>query len=127
MNNLFEQWNEGLKLFQQMPPLNGKILESFTVASPKYLIFFANIGELSKIFRVMTGTELNTKIFEGFPYLKSGLMNFKNAEELLQSQMGIMFELGYNTLDYMQKSFQIMEKEILLLMKMAKYKSEEKQ
>ena len=125
MNNLFEQWNEGLKLFQQMPPLNGKILESFTLERPGYRINLANTDELSQIFRSFTG--LNTKDQEGFPYLKSNLANFENAEELLQRQMNIVFELGYNTLEYMQKSFQIMEKEIQLLVEMAKYKSEGKQ
>ncbi len=123
MNNLFEQWNQGYKLFQLIPPLNGKILNSFTSATnPRFL---ANFDELEQFFRIITG--LDTKHLEGFSYLQPYLANFKNSEGLVQRQMSIVFELGYNTLDYMQKSFQIMEKEIQLLVEMTQYKSENKQ
>ena len=119
MNNLFEQWNQVYKLFQLMPPLNSKILESFTIGtSPRFL---ANLDELDQFFRIFTDKDQ-----ESFPYLKSEMANFENAEELLQRQMNILFELGYNTLDYMQKSFQIMEKEIQLLVEITQSKSEEK-
>ncbi|EHL30912.1 hypothetical protein [Legionella drancourtii] len=116
MNNLFEQWNQGHKIFQLIPPLNSKILESSTFATnPRFL---ANLDELEQFFRIFTG--LNIKDLEGFPYLKSDLANFENTEELLQRQMNIVFELSYNTLDYMQRSFQIMEKEIQLLVELTK-------
>lgn len=119
MNNLFEQWNQGYKIFQLMPPLNSKILESFTIGtSPRFL---ANLDELDQFFRIFTGKDQ-----ESFPYLKSEMANFENAEELLQRQMNILFELGYNALDYIQKSFQIMEKEIQLLVEITQSKSEEK-
>lgn len=56
-------------------------------------------------------TTLNIKTLEGFTYLKpENLANLKNPEELLEKQMSIAFDNGHKVLDYIQKSFQIMEK-----------------
>ena len=121
MSQIFEQWNESFKLFQPMVPLNSKILERFTFVEPEYRVNLANTDELLQFFRTITGLNMS------FPYLNVDMTNFKNTEELLQKQMSIAVEWGQTTLDYMQKSFQIMEKAILLLMDETKYKPEEKQ
>ena len=88
MNNLFEQWNQGIKLLQQMPPLNSKILENFTFARPGFRLNLANLDEQEQFFRMITG--LDTKHLEGFSYLQPYLANFKNSEGIVQRQMNIV-------------------------------------
>jgi len=59
-------------------------------------------------------TMLNMQTLQSFYYLKpENLANFKNPEELLDKEINIAFENGHKALDYMQKSFLIMEKAIL--------------
>lgn len=54
--------------------------------------------------------ELNVKTLQGFEYLKpEDLTNLKKPEELLEKQINLAVENGHKALDYMQKSFQIME------------------
>jgi hypothetical protein len=72
-------------------------------------------------------TVLNIKTLESFTYLKpENLANLKNPEELLEKQMSIVFDNGHKTLDYIQKSFQIMEKAFLSLGDDAKNKTDVK-
>ena len=57
---------------------------------------------------------LNVKTLESFSYLKpEHLANLKNPQELLDKEINMAFENGHKALDYMQKSFLIMEKAIL--------------
>ena len=60
--------------------------------------------------------ELNVKTMERFTYLKpDDLANLKNPGEFWEKQMSIAVENGHNALNYMQKSFLIMEKAMLSL------------
>jgi hypothetical protein len=59
---------------------------------------------------------LNIKTLESFTYLKpDDLAQFKNPEEFLEKQINIAVANGHLALDYIQKSFQIMEKAMLSL------------
>ncbi|MCL9683629.1 phasin family protein [Legionella maioricensis] len=66
---------------------------------------------------------LNIKTLEGLTYLKpENLTNFKNPEELLNKQIDITFENAHKLLDYMQESFQIIEKAMISLVPESKDK-----
>jgi hypothetical protein len=55
--------------------------------------------------------ELNIKTLQGLDYLKpEELAQIKKPEELLEKQLNLAVENGHKALDYMQKSFQILEK-----------------
>lgn len=65
--------------------------------------------------------ELNVKTLQSLTYLKpEELTQAKKPEELLEKQIELAVENGHKALDYMQKSFQIMEKAMLGLVKEAK-------
>ena len=54
--------------------------------------------------------ELNTKTLQGFSYIKpEELAGIKKPEELLEKQVNLAVENGHKAIDYMQKSFQIIE------------------
>jgi len=54
---------------------------------------------------------LNVKTLERFTYLKpDDLANLKNPGEFWEKQISIAVENGHNALNYMQKSFLVMEK-----------------
>lgn len=58
--------------------------------------------------------ELNVRTLQGMSYLKPDeLMHCKKPEELIEKQVGLFIENGHKALDYMHKSFQIMEKSML--------------
>lgn len=58
--------------------------------------------------------ELNVKTLQGLNYLKpEELSQVKKPEELLEKQMNLAVENGHKALDYMQKSFQILEAAML--------------
>jgi hypothetical protein len=58
--------------------------------------------------------ELNVKTLQGLTYLKPDeLATLKKPEELLEKQIGLAVENGHKALDYMQKSFEIVEKAML--------------
>ncbi|MBA2709054.1 MAG: phasin family protein [Tatlockia sp.] len=58
--------------------------------------------------------ELNVKTLQGFTYLKpDDIARLKRPEELVEKQINVAVENGHKTLDYMQKSFEIMEKAML--------------
>lgn len=58
--------------------------------------------------------ELNVKTLQGLTTLKpDDLANIKKPEELLEKQIALAVENGHKALDYMQKSFQILEKAML--------------
>lgn len=54
--------------------------------------------------------ELNLKTLQSFDFLKpEDLAQIKKPEEFLEKHLNIIVENGHRTLDYMQKSFQILE------------------
>jgi hypothetical protein len=58
--------------------------------------------------------ELNMKTLRALDYLKpEDLTHIKKPEELLEKQVNVLVQNGHKTLDYMQKSFQILEKAML--------------
>ncbi|USQ14385.1 phasin family protein [Legionella lytica] len=65
--------------------------------------------------------ELNVKTLQGITYIKpEELASIKKPEELLEKQINLAVENGHKALDYMQKSFQIVEKAMLSLVEEAK-------
>ncbi|CAM4469771.1 MAG: hypothetical protein LEGION0403_FIIPPAGN_00281 [Legionella sp.] len=65
--------------------------------------------------------ELNVKTLQGVTYIKpEELAGIKKPEELLEKQINLAVENGHKALDYMQKSFQIVEKAMLSLVEEAK-------
>jgi len=58
--------------------------------------------------------ELNVKTLQGLTYLKPDeFTKIKKPEELLEKQIELAIANGHKALDYMQKSFQIIEKALL--------------
>ncbi|HHF7366899.1 TPA: phasin family protein [Legionella bozemanae] len=71
--------------------------------------------------------ELNVKTLQGMHYLKpEEIASIKKPEELLEKQISLAVENGHKALDYMQKSFQIIEKAMLGFVHEAKKASEVK-
>lgn len=67
--------------------------------------------------------ELNVKTLQGLTYLKpEDLTHLKKPEELLEKQINLAVENGHKALDYMQKSFKIMEEAMLAVAKDVKDK-----
>jgi hypothetical protein len=65
--------------------------------------------------------ELNVKTLQGLTYIKpEELAQVKKPEEMLEKQINLAVENGHKALDYMQKSFQILEKAMLSIVKDAK-------
>lgn len=55
--------------------------------------------------------ELNMKTIQGLTYLKpEELLQIKKPEEFFEKQMDLAIENGHKALDYMEKSFHIIEK-----------------
>ncbi|MDI1351384.1 MAG: phasin family protein [bacterium] len=71
--------------------------------------------------------ELNVKTLQGLNYLKpEELAHVKKPEEMLEKQINLAVENGHKALDYMQKSFQIIEKAMRDLVQDAKKNTEVK-
>ncbi len=71
--------------------------------------------------------ELNVKTLQGITYIKpEELASIKKPEELLEKQINLAVENGHKALDYMQKSFQIVEKAMLSLVEEAKRTTSDK-
>lgn len=71
--------------------------------------------------------ELNVKTLQGLTYLKpEELAQVKKPEEMLEKQITLAVENGHKALDYMQKSFQIIEKAMQGLVQEAKKTAEGK-
>ncbi|KTD65331.1 phasin family protein [Legionella shakespearei] len=70
--------------------------------------------------------ELNVKTLQGLSYLKpEELAHVKKPEEMLEKQINLAVENGHKALDYLQKSFQILEKSMLSLVQEAKKTADE--
>lgn len=68
---------------------------------------------------------LNVKMLQGLTYLKpEDLSKIKRPEELLEKQIQLAVENGHKALDYMQKSFEIVEKALLSVANEAKTKAD---
>ncbi|MCW8398527.1 phasin family protein [Legionella sp. PATHC038] len=81
--------------------------------------------KLQEPFQAMA--ELNVKTLQSLNYLKpEELSNIKRPEELLEKQINLAVENGKKGLDYMQKSFQILEKAMLGFVQEAKKATEVK-
>ena len=60
--------------------------------------------------------DLNMKTLNSLDYLKpEELAHLKKPEELIEKQVNLAVENGHKALDYMQKSFQILEQAMLEL------------
>lgn len=71
--------------------------------------------------------ELNVKTLQGFAYLKPDeFAHVKKPEELLEKQIELAVANGHKALDYLQKSFQIMEKTMVGLLQETKKKADVK-
>ncbi|MDX1837868.1 phasin family protein [Legionella taurinensis] len=78
--------------------------------------YFEKWSEIAKKVQepVQAIAELNVKTLQNLSYIKPDeLANLKKPEELFDKQMNIALENGHKALDYMQKSFQIIEKAML--------------
>ncbi|MGC1182942.1 phasin family protein [Legionella sp.] len=65
--------------------------------------------------------DLNVKALQNVTYMKpEELATIKKPEDLLEKQINLVVENGHKALDYMQKSFQILEKAMLSLVEEAK-------
>lgn len=71
--------------------------------------------------------ELNVRTLQSLTYIKPDeFANVKKPEELLEKQIELAVANGHKALDYMQKSFQILEKAMLSFAHEAKVKTETK-
>ncbi len=67
--------------------------------------------------------ELNMKALQDLSYLKpEEIAQIKKPEDFLEKQMNLAVENGHKALDYMQKSFLIIEKTLTDLIKESKKK-----
>lgn len=70
--------------------------------------------------------ELNVKTIQGFNYLKpEELTKLKKPEEIFEKQIELAIANGHKALDYMQKSFQIMERAMLSMVQETKSKMQD--
>jgi len=72
-------------------------------------------------------SELNVKTLQEFNFLKpEDFTKIKKPEELVEKQIKYAIENGHRALDYMQKSFEILEETMLSFIKEAKKSTEVK-
>ena len=65
--------------------------------------------------------ELNVKTLQNLTYIKpEEWVQLKKPEEFLEKQINVMIENSHKTLDYMQKTFEIVEKTMLSLVQQEK-------
>ncbi|WED43216.1 phasin family protein [Legionella cardiaca] len=89
--------------------------------------YFEKWSEITKKMQepLQAFAELNVKTMQSLNYLKPDeLANTKKPEELLEKQIHLAIENGHKALDYLQKSFQIMEKTMLSLVQEVKNKAD---
>lgn len=71
--------------------------------------------------------ELNVKTLQSYAWLKpEDFSKITKPDELLEKQLELAISNGHKALDYMQKSFQIMEKAMLSFSQETKSKSDGK-
>lgn len=92
---------------------------------PNFEKFSEMVKKIQEPFQAIA--ELNVKTLQGLSYLKpEDLSHVKKPEELLDKQIKLAMENGHKALDYMEKSFQIIEKAMLGAINEAKKSTEEK-
>jgi len=89
--------------------------------------YFTKISDMAKKaqepFQALA--ELNVKTLQSFTYLKPDeFANIKKPEQLWEKQIELAISNGHKALDYIQKSFQIIEKAMLSCAQEAKIKPE---
>jgi hypothetical protein len=80
-------------------------------------------GEVAKKMQepIQAIAELNMKTLQNMNYLKPDeLLHAKKPEELLEKQIKLAVDNGHRAIDYMQKSFQIIEKAMVGFVQEAK-------
>ena len=90
---------------------------------------FEKLGDVAKKIQepFQALAELNIKTIQGMTYLKpEELSHIKKPEDFLEKQISLAVENGHKALDYMQKSFQIIEKAMLGVVQEAKKGVEDK-
>ncbi|WP_028389062.1 phasin family protein [Legionella fairfieldensis] len=71
--------------------------------------------------------ELNVKTLQNLSYLKpDDLAGIRKPEELIEKQIDISVKNGHKVLDYMQKSFEIIEKTMRSLVEDIEYNTTRK-
>lgn len=71
--------------------------------------------------------ELNVKTLQSYNYIKpEELSKLSKPEDLLERQLELAISNGHKAIEYMQKSFQIIEKAMLSCAKEVKTKASEK-
>lgn len=71
--------------------------------------------------------ELNIKTLQGLTYLRPDeLTSIKKPDELIEKQLSLALENGRKALEFMQKSYAIIEKAMLACAKDVKIKTESK-
>lgn len=89
--------------------------------------YFEKWGEVVKKMQepLQAIAELNVRTLQSLNYLKPDeLAGTKKPEEFIEKQIHVAIENGHKALDYMQKSFHIVEKTMLSLVQEVKNKSE---
>lgn len=88
--------------------------------------YFAKFSDMAKKAQepFQAIAELNIKTLQNLTYLKpEEFANVKKPEEMLEKQIELAVANGHKALDYMQKSFQIIEKAMLACVQEAKDKA----
>ncbi len=89
--------------------------------------YFTKLSEMAKKAQepLQAMAELNVKTLQELRYLKPDeLSGIKKPEELLEKQIELAVTNSHKALNYMQKSFQIVEKAMLTLLEDAKKTTE---
>jgi hypothetical protein len=77
---------------------------------------FEKLNELVEPLKAMA--ELNVKTLQSLSYMKpEEFTQFKKPEEFLQKQVEIVMDNGHKLIDYVQQSFQLVEKSMLTMVK----------
>lgn len=86
----------------------------FGYLKPEHYLDFVKMDEWIQMYRAFS--PYGSKAFEDFIYLKSDMTNIKTAQHVWLQQMTIAKEMSDKTSQYMQESFHLMEKSMLLFM-----------
>ena len=91
--------------------------------------YFAKFSDLAKKAQepLQAIAELNVKTLQSLTYIKPDeLASAKKPEDLFEKHIELAISNGHKALDYMQKSFQILEKAMLSCVQETKIKTDGK-
>lgn len=95
------------------------------MTQPNFEKFSEMLKKIQEPFQAIA--ELNVKTLQGLSYIKpEELAHVKKPEDLLEKNINLAVENGHKALDYMQKSFEIIEKAMIGVVKEAKKTVEDK-